>query len=312
MKRTRFQRGFTSAELLVASMIGAVVVGSAALAFGTLSMGQRQFTALATITLPSGAQNNFYGINNNTITTHVAPNYGVLAQAESMREQFYTDTAQAIAVYCLYRDDKKWNTYRPTTIATPPFGTAMDTPEGFRLYLKTLSVDLYKSYRNYANDRSNISIFVLGYSTDANTIPVIAVYDMDIVDGKDPNGNANIGTYVSVRRYVAGTLTNYYDIFYRDSGKVESWDPPVVAFERKARLAVAENTDKDRFKVAAGRPFYFIFWPDPAQDSLANPDDSKSSGSLNGNFLSTDPRRVYNHMAARTSFMFTVPMFPSQ
>jgi hypothetical protein len=314
MRRRPFQGGFTSAELLVAGMIAAVVIGTAAMAFGTLSRGQRQFTTMATVNLPTGASNNFYGIDSTSITAHVAPNFGAVAQAEAMRERFCTETSQAIAVYCLYRGNNVWNTVHPTTIATPPFGTAMDTPEAFRAYLATAiasSSGLFTTYRNYGVT-PNVSIFVLGYSTDAATIPVIAVYDMDLVAATDPNNaGVAVGTYASVRRYAAGTLTNYYDVIYRASGGADSWTPPVVAFERKSRLAVAEGSSIDPFKVAAGRPFYFIFWPDPAEDSLALPSDVMTGGVLNGSFASTDPRRVYNHMAGRTSFMFTVPVFPS-
>jgi hypothetical protein len=314
MKLRPFQGGFTAAEMLVATMIASVVIGTAALAFGTLSRGQRQYASMATVNLPSGAVNNFYGINSTSVTTHVAPNYGSVALAEALRERFYTDTSQAIAVYCLYRATNTWNSVHPSTIATPPFGTAMDTPEAFRVYLASAissSASLFTSYRNYGAT-PNISIFVLGYSADSSTIPVSAVYDMDFVQATDPNdSNSTVGTYASVRRYAGGALTNYYDVVYRTSGQTESWTPPVVAFERRSRLAVTEGSSIDPFKVAAGRPFYYIFWPDPAEDSLALPSDVMTDGVINGSFASTDPRRAYNHMAGRTSFMFTVPMFPS-
>src|SRR5437868_4568910 len=99
MTLRRARGGFTAAEMLVATMIGAVVVGTAALGFGALSRSQRQFTAVATVNLPTGAQNNFYGVSSDTITTYVAPNFGSLARAEAMRERFYTDVSQGIAVY---------------------------------------------------------------------------------------------------------------------------------------------------------------------------------------------------------------------
>src|SRR3954463_9486937 len=136
MRGRRSRAGFTAAEMLVATMIGAVVVGTAALAFGALSRGQRQFTTVATVNLPTGAQNNFYAVDSDTITTYVAPNFGSVARAEAMRERFYADVSQAIGVYCLYRI-AAFNTVRPSTLPSPAFGVAMDTPEAFRTYLAT-------------------------------------------------------------------------------------------------------------------------------------------------------------------------------
>ncbi len=315
MRRLPHNGGFTAAEMLVATMIGSLVVGAAALAFSTLTSGQRQFAAAAKVQLPAGAQKNFYAIDSDTITTHVAPNLGSVALAEAMRERFYTDVAQAVAVYCLYRPNNTWNTIRPTSLAAPSFGTAMDTPEAFRAYLVSITSgasSIFSTYRNFGST-PNISIFVLGYSSDATSIPVLAVYDMDFVAAYDPSASTQrIGTYASVRRYAGGQLTQYYDVVYPTSGQTESWAPPVVAFERRSRKAITEGASIDPFKVAAGMPFYFIFWPDPAEDSLAVPSDAMPSSILNGNYSSTDPRRAYNHMAGRTSYMFTVPMFPCQ
>lgn len=316
MTHRRFISGFTAAEMLVATAIAAAVIGAATLAYSTVMRGQRQLTGIATVRLPSGAQNNFYAINSTNITSYTAPNFGCVARAESMREKFVADTAQAIGVYCLYRANNTWNTIRPATIPSPAYGTVLDTPEAFRAYLATAvpaSATVFTSYRNYGTT-PNVSIFILGYSANASTIPVLAVYDMDFVQATNPNGNGTvIGTYAAVRRYVSGALTSYYDVIYPvATGQTESWAPPVVAFERRSRLAVAEgSTSIDRFKVAAEQPFYFIFWPDPAADSLAIPLNALPGGTLNGGFATTDPRRAYNHMAGRTSFMFTVPLFPS-
>ncbi len=307
--------GFTAAEMLVATMIAAVLIGAASMAYSTVARGQRQFTSTATVRLPSGAQNNFYAVNSSNITSFIAPNFGSVARAESMREKFMADTAQAVAVYCLYRGTNVFNTVRPATIDSPPFGTVLDTPEAFRTYLATeipATASIYTSYRNTGNS-PNVTIYILGYSANSTTMPVLAVYDMDFVQATDPNATSTVvGTYAAVRRYVSGALTAYYDVIYRSSGQTESFTPPVVAFERRSRLAVVEGaTTIDRFKVAAEKPFYFIFWPDPAEDSLALPLNASPSGTLNGSYATTDPRRAYNHMAGRTSFMFTVPMFPS-
>jgi hypothetical protein len=76
-----------------------------------------------------------------------------------------------------------------------------------------------------------------------------------------------------------------------------------ITFERSARLALRETPATiERFKRAAERPFYFIWWPDPAARHL---------GPVANTFASSDPRQAYNQMAGRTSFMFTTPMFPA-
>lgn len=317
MKTTpRQPAGFTAAEMLVATMIGAVVIGAAAMAYATFVRAQQRFSDVATVRLPTNAKSNFYpGQTGTDISTYMAPNYGSLARAEALREKFITDTAQSVAVYCLYRANNVFNTVRPASIASPPPGTRMDTPEAFRTYLSTAisgSGSIFTSYRN-TGVTPNYSVFFLGFSQTASTIPVLAVYDVDFVEAKNPSATSTIlGTYASVRRYVNGGLTAYYDVIYRVSGETESFVPPVVAFERRSLKAIAEgSTTIDRFKLAAEQPFYFIFWPDPAVDSLALPGNVNTGGVLNGSYGTTDPRRAYNHMAGRTSFMFTTPMFPS-
>ena len=313
--------------MLVATMIAAVVIGAAAMAYATFTRGQRQLTQVATVRLPnSNIQNNFYGVNSVSITTFVAPNFGSVARAESLREKFIADVEQAVAVYCLYRTTNL-NTVRPATIPSPPYGTVLDTPENFRLYLATAvtaSASIFQKYRNYPQSPDitatlpNLSIFILGYSANATTIPVLAVYDIDFVTATNPNGTGTlVGTYASVRRYVSGTLTAYYDVIYPAVGstETENWNPISVAFERRSRLAVVEGTalttGYDRFKVAAEQPFYFIFWPDPSRETLALPRGALVSGVMNPSYSATDPRRAYNHMAGRTAYMFTVPLFPS-
>lgn len=337
MTRRGLNAGFTAAEMLVATAIGAMIIGAATLAYATLMGGQRQFTQVSTVRLPTGALTNFYSISGTNVSTYMAPNFGSVARAESLREKFIADVEQSIAVYCLYRATNVFNTTRPSTIPSPPYGTVLDTPEAFRAYLATAvptSAATFAAYRNIptapniTSATPSFSVFILGYSANATTIPVLAVYDIDFVQATNPNGTGTvIGTYASVRRYVSGALSAYYDVVYPaavqktmtgTTALTEGWNPPVVSFERRSRLALVEgSTTIDRFKVAAEQPFYFIFWPDPAEDNLALPLNSSpyvtasSTYILNGSYLATDPRRAYNHMAGRTSFMFTVPMFPS-
>lgn len=317
MKRSRFNAGFTAAEMLMASALAAVVAGVAALTCYAISAAPRQYAQVVAVTLPNGALANFYpGQTGTSIGTVVMPNFDAIARAEAMRERFNTDIAQAVAVYCLARNTGNYNTIRPGSIASPPSGTVLDTPDAFRTYLGTLytaASSTFVSFRNYPSSAPCFSIFMLGYSNNWSAMPLVALYDFDIVTAKDPNNSLNVlGNYVCVRRYVNGALTAYYDGVFRLSGDgTDSWFPAIVSFERQNRKAVVEGaTSIDRFKVAQEKPFYLVFWPDPARDSLRLPTGSSTS-SLNPSISTSDPRKAYNHMAGRTSFMFAVPMFPS-
>lgn len=310
--------GFTAAEMLVASAIVGVVTGTAALTLYTVSLGQRQYTQVATYYLPNGALANFYpGNSGNTyVNCDVAPNFSAIARAEALREKFLLDTSQAVGVFCLARNTGNYNTIRPNAITSPPTGTNLDTPDAFRTYLTTIysaASTTFVSFRNYPATAPCLSIYVLGYSANSTVIPVIAIYDMDLVPAKDPTTLTTIGNYVSVRRYVSGVLTAYYDVCFKLSGDgTDSWYPSVVSFERQARKAVVEgSTSIDRFKIAREKPFSLVFWPDPSRSSLQLP-AGNTTASLNPNFATTDPRKAYNHMAGRTAFMFVVPLFPSR
>ena len=326
MRRGRTTSGFTAAEMLVATAIAAVVAGAAALTMYGVTISQRQYAQVTTVTLPAGALANFYPgwsgttvngtLNTNAVSTVLAPNFGALARAESLRERFLFDVSQGVAVYCLARNTGNYNTIRPTSITAPPAGTTLDTADAFRIYLGTLytaASTTFVSFRNFPSTAPCFSIYILAYSNNSTSIPVVAVYDMDVVTAKDPNATTTtVGNFVSVRRYVNGYLSAYYDCCFKLSGDgTDSWYPPIVAFERQSRKAVVEGSSSiDRFKVAEEKPFYFVFWPDPARDNLRLPSGNTTS-SLNPGFTSTDPRKAYNHMAGRTSFMFTLPMFPS-
>lgn len=313
----RFQAaGFTAAEMLVASAIAGVVVGTAALTILAVTLGQRQYTQIATFTLPNGALTNFYpGQTGNSVNCPVAPNFSAVAQAEIMREKFILDVSQAVAVYCLARNSGNYNTIRPTGITAPPSGTVLDTSDAFRTYLGTIytaASTTFVSYRNFPATAPCLSIYVLGYSNNATSIPVTAVYDLDVVSAKDPVSAAVVGNYVGVRRYVNGALTAYYDCCFKLYGDgTDSWYPPVVSIERQARKAVAEGASSiDRFKLAEEKPFSMVFWPDPARSSLKLPNGNTTS-SYNTGLANSDPRKAYNHMGGRTSFTFVVPLFPN-
>lgn len=316
MTRRFMTAGFTAAEMLVASAIAGVVAGTAALTLHTVTLAQRQYNQIATFTLPNGALANFYpGQTGNSVNCVVAPCFSAVAQAESVREKFVLDTSQAVGVYCLARNSGNYNTIRPTGITAPPAGTNLDTPDAFRTYLGTLysaAPTTFVSYRNFPATAPCLSIYVLGYSNNATSIPVIAVYDLDVVSAKQPISSAVVGNYVAVRRYVNGALTAYYDCCFKLSGDgTDSWYPAVISFERQSRKAVAEGSSSiDRFKIAEEKPFCLVFWPDPSRSSLKLPNGNTTS-SYNTGFPSTDPRKAYNHMGGRSAFMFVVPLFPS-
>jgi hypothetical protein len=86
------------------------------------------------------------------------------------------------------------------------------------------------------------------------------------------------------------------------AARTDDFTPLFITFERAIRRAIREADPINRFKMAAERPFYFVWWPDPGARHLGPQPNTLSV---------TDPRQAYNHMAGRTAFMFTVPMFPA-
>jgi Tfp pilus assembly protein PilE len=317
--------GFTSVELLLVMALSAVILGGAVVSYGTIVRSQPRVSSMVSVPLGASYAQNFYGTNTDTVNVGMAPQYGALSLAEELREQFLADTLSATAVYCLPRDGM--NTWKPSTIVyDPTVSGELDTPQKFRAHIIAyagVSSSLYRDYRNPLNDGSsvpqNASIFVLGYSKYAGYLKVNAIYDIDLIRftaASQPNG-----IYASVKRYAdaasaaAPTTLTYmggYDVFFPPSvpnptsasqWSTDGFTPLFITFERAARLALTESPPTiNRFKRAYERPFYFIWWPDPAARHL---------GPVANTFTSTDPRQAYNHMGGRTGFMFTVPMFPA-
>lgn len=317
--------GFTSVELLLVLALSAMILGGAVVTYGTIVRSQPSVSSIVSVPLGSQAMLNFYGSAGSSVNTAMAPQYGALSLAEELREQFLTDTISATAVFCLPRDGV--NTYKPSMIVYDPTqDTELDTPQKFRSHLiarASVSSTLYRDYRNPLNDNTsvpqNASIFVLGYSKYPGYLKVTALYDIDLI--KFSLSSQPMGIYASVKRYsdsgaatIDSTLsyTGGYDVFYPPSVPnatsssqwiSDGFAPLFVTFERAERLALRETPATiDRFKRAYERPFYFIWWPDPAARHL---------GPVANTYASSDPRQAYNHMAGRTSFMFTVPMFPA-
>ena len=306
----RYQHGFTSAELLLVLAMGAIIIGGVVVSLGSLIKNQPRVSSVVEAELGSKLLA-YYGITDTTIKVTTAPNYGAVALAEKMREQFNNDVIGATAVFCLSRDNQ--NTYHPATIPYNPATDAiksLDTPLQFRAHLVAkglVTSTLFGSSDRNFSTKPNASIFVFGFSKTPGQLTVSAIYDVDVVKVVRPDG-----FYASVKRYTNTAAPQYYDVFYPPydynssrwptaTGTTDGFTPIWVAFERSARAALGESSS-DRFKKAAERPFYYIWWPDPGARDLRRQPNS---------YPTSDPRNAYNHQGGRTSFMFTVPMFPA-
>lgn len=321
IRRAHQRGGYTSVELLLVVALSALVIGGAVVSYGTLTRSMPSTSSVISVPLGLARMQNFFGLSSSSSEVAMAPQFGALAEAEVLREQFVTDTISATAVFCLGRDNM--NTWRPAVIAyNPTLHAELDTPQKFRAHVVAnagVAASLYRDYRNPLNDGAavpqNASIFILGYSKYAGYLQVNAIYDIDFV--RFTAKNEPTGIHASVKRYgvvkeppnpALLTYTGDYEVFYPPSvmnGGLPATDgfaPLFVTFERATRLALREGTTTDRFKRASERPFYMIWWPDPSARHL---------GAIANTFSPTDPRQAYNHMAGRTAFMFVVPMFPA-
>lgn len=318
--RRSLKRGFTSAELLLVLALGALVIGGAVVSFGTLVRNQPRLSSVVEVDL--GARMSAWfgaGIGTTKLNVNTAPNFGAVAMAERLRDQFNYDVVGATTVFCLSRDSAQPNTFHPTTITYNPATDAiLDTSQAFRSHLLAkglIASSLFGTDRNYSASKPNASIFILGYSKTSGQLSVIAVYDIDVLKSVNPNG-----FYAAVRRYVGPPVVGVnepmgYEVFFQPytelynsstwpnaNGTTDGFTPLFVSFERSARAALTEGTSIDRFKKAAERPFHLIWWPDPGASDLRRQPNSMPT---------TDPRAAYNQQGGRTSFMFTVPIFPS-
>ncbi len=324
-RRVHQPGGFTSVELLLVLALSAVVIGGAVVSYGTIVRSQPGVSSTVAVPLGETRTQAFYNTAQDSVNVAMAPQYGALSLAEELREQFLADTLCATAVFCLPRDGI--NTWKPAVIAyDPALHDELDTPQKFRAHVIANSgvpPSLYRDYRNPLNDGTtvpqNASIFVLGYSKYPGYLKVSAIYDIDVIrftGSREPNG-----FYASVKRYADEATTTTpstlayiggYEVFYPPSvpnptnarlWSADGFAPLFVTIERASRLALREGPATiDRFKRAYERPFYFIWWPDPAARHL---------GPAANTLPATDPRQAYNHMAGRSAFMFTVPMFPA-
>lgn len=321
-------RGFSSAELVMVVALSAIVIGAMVMSYGTLVRSRSTVAQMVDVSLTSARLTNFYNSTDAKLRdTHAAPAYGSLALAEELREQFYHDVLSATAVFCLPRTGD--NTWKPSHISyNPNTDEELDTPQKFRKHIirvAGVAETLYKDFRNPGAvtgviNEPNASIFILTYTPEVNLLRVQAIYDIDVI--RFTTTNQPFGFHASVKRYTDPSLnmttTNHslvynsgYSVFYPPSNlettvaadfATDGFTPLFVTFERSTRRSLVEGASIDRFKVAAERPFYFIWWPDPAVGHLG-PQPNGVEANL--------PQSSYNQMAGRTSFMFTVPMFPA-
>jgi hypothetical protein len=297
-RKLKTSSGFTFVEIVVAMVIGATVIMVAVMAYGAIARNgpsRRQ----ANVTLTNAVA--LYGTTNSLIAVSEAPSFAAAAMAESMRERLLADISSASAVCCLGRDRPNPSGLRVTNLALPTnFDVrGMVTPNNFRTNLVEPLQNVYTSYTG-ATTNANLSIYILGYSGYATNVIVKAIYETDMVSltGTTP------GVYASVRRYVGSTMTDYYHVFY--PGQTNDFSP-LAAFFDQSSLATGTNQILDRYRKAAGRPFYFVWWPDPARAKL---DSSYANESLNNSTTNADARYYYSHMAGATSFFFVIPAFP--
>jgi hypothetical protein len=303
---------FSLVELLVGVVITAAMITVAVMIYQNLATGGGARAAYGTVEVGASLAT-FYGSGGTSVDAYFAPNYGRVAAAELLRDEFLADLEGANAVFCLGREAA--NTVHPTTISISSSfqGRSVDSPEAFRTLLASAvpaSASIFTAYRG-ASAATNASIFILepadaprsaSGSTPAvlPTLAVRAVYDIDLTPTTSP-----AGTYVSVKRYVgSGEPTDFYDVFYPDSAGTIAFSPLVVCFERSVRRSLVEGATIDRLKQAENRPFYFVWWPDPAAPAL------EATGTL-PEYDAADPLASYPAMGGRTAFFFVVPMFPS-
>ncbi|MCB1224949.1 MAG: hypothetical protein KDK99_03975 [Verrucomicrobiales bacterium] len=312
--------------------LAAVVLGSVVVVYGSLVRARGAAGELVNVQLPPVVAANFFGAGAPYLRrVPSAPDYGAMGTAERMREQFLADVTSAAAVYCLYRNpNSPANPYRRSwysyDLATDGL---IETSQDFRRYLvskDSAAATVFLDYRNPTIAASggstlpppNATIVLAGFSADPGRLGVLATYEIDVIPQRTVKP---WGFYVSVRRYTHLAadpdsefceLSGGFELFYPPSEpglptaalamRNDGFSPLFVTMERRVRLGMAEGVAVDRFKRAAERPFYFVWWPDPLSRDL------RTSAS---NRAANDPRHAYNQMGGRTSFMFTVPMYPA-
>lgn len=293
--------GFSLVELLVTVGIAAAVLSTAVILFAAISSARSTGESSGVVEIGESVFTQFFPQDppSTRVATFFAPNFGRTASAEELKELLLEDLKQANAVFCLGRTGH--DSFRATSIPLPSgFDPgSLDTPGAFRSLLADVDPDtgmIFSGSRGVLPG-NNLSMFVLAPSSLPGELNIRAIYEVDLVETSTPPG-----VYASVRRYVGNTLSSFYDVFYPDRGEPYALSPLAVCFEREVRAAVDEGAFIDPFKRASERPFYFVWWPDPAIAVYSSTDATFDSG---------DPRSNYSTIGEATSLFFVVPMFPS-
>ena len=146
LPRARFEarshaHAFTAVEMVSVLALSALILGSIVVGYGTVVRSRPGVATLVTVPLGTARAAAFAypgqtGTSRNVVT---APHYGMMAQAEELREQFHADVVSATAVFCLPREDV--SNYRPWSIPYDPLlHGELDTPQKFREHLVALGV----------------------------------------------------------------------------------------------------------------------------------------------------------------------------
>lgn len=293
------RNGFTFVELVVALGIGAAVIMASVLALGAI--GRATPTRIqSNVNIGITNMNNFYNLAGTTIAVSEAPNAAATAMAASLRDRLLADVSAATAIACLPRN--RPNLIRPTNLIVP---TGLDvrtliSPDRFRTNLIDSNSLTYTNFNptnsfNGASTATNLTIYILSSASNPTNIDVRAIYESDFVTVT----NSPSGVYACVRRYVGETMTDYYHVFYPGQSN-NAFSRPVAAY-----FTPSSTTNGDaRFRVAERRPFYLVWWPDPASRTLASPYPSEATNSGNA-------RGDYMLQSGATSFFFTLPAFPA-
>ena len=320
-------RGFSLLELLIVASLCAVVFTSGALAYRAISQNQRRNSTFQEVALSASVAANFFpGTTATTIDTYTAPNYGRAVLAGQMRNLFHEDVESGSAVFCLPRTGNINNIRERVITIGSLLPAAYDTPEKFLQLLTSLSTtstrtSVFRTYRGAPADNvtagsvtsfvTNGTVFILQPSGSTTEIWMRAVYEIDYVgylDGAVKNATYPTGepcVHASVRRYVDGVLTNFYDVVFRESALADV-GIPFVHCERAVRTNVVESA-VTKWKAAANQPFYQIWWPDPGVPRL------KSTAVLTGatpTYAAGTMRADYAKHEGQTSLSFIVPQFP--
>lgn len=302
-KRKRAPRatGFTFVEIVVALGIGAMIIAVAAIAYGAIGrngISRRQVN----VNIGSSAMSAFYGSTNPgnvQIAVSEAPSFGAAAMADNMRGRLLEDIASASAVVCLARNAP--NLSRPTNLIIPAGLDArkLVTPENFRTNLIQTNTGVYTNFStnslgNGSTVANNLSLYVLSSPLNATNLTVAAIYESDWLTVT----NAPAGVYASVRRYVGNTMTDYYHVFYPGATHNPT-NRPAAAFFTKSDT----TTGDPRYRLAENRPFYFVWWPDPMNQTNGSQYPSEAT-------IPPGARGDYMLQAGATSYFFVIPAFP--